>query len=150
MEKCIFYSSVYILMYSHFVSCSHEIPHVIKAKISTEYIDEFGSLQSEPIYTDGGPNYGTKSRVNSNPVDGRLVYVRTLVNNSELGCGPFDKIVPKTGPWIALIKRGSCNFNEKIYFASKNNTAAAVIVYNYEGSPNNELTMDTGGKYNGR
>lgn len=50
-------------------------------------------------------------------------------------------------PWIALVKRGNCTFSEKIAAAVRHN-AAAVVVYNLEGTGNGTIHMshpDQGG-----
>lgn len=43
-------------------------------------------------------------------------------------------------PWIALVKRGNCTFNEKIN-AAKLEGAAGVVVYNVDGSGNSTTHM---------
>ncbi|XP_068701697.1 RING finger protein 150-like [Montipora foliosa] len=55
-----------------------------------------------------------------------------LPDRNVNGCVEFSIGVNKR-PWIALIKRGSCNFVEKIKNAQKHNATAAII-FDYEDS----------------
>ncbi|XP_063696255.1 E3 ubiquitin-protein ligase goliath [Culicoides brevitarsis] len=73
-------------------------------------------------------------------VEGKLVHItspRDLTDHT--GCdedmlGTKGKPIPNE-PWIALIKRGKCNFEEKVNHAYKHN-ASGVIVYNDRDSIN--------------
>ncbi|KAM9765083.1 E3 ubiquitin-protein ligase RNF128a [Menidia menidia] len=61
------------------------------------------------------------------------------------GCGP-DPVYGRNSsspPWIALVKRGNCTFSEKIN-AAKRLGAAAVVVYNVDGSGNSTSHMAHG------
>lgn len=136
LEVCVVYACVYMGILNNIVKCDndgHLEKDVVKSKISVDYRDKSGFTQTEKNFEEG--HYAENSRVNSNPIKGKLVYVRTLHNNSELGCTQINPdIVPKNEPWVALIKRGECDFSEKIYYAAKNSSASAVIIYNHEGS----------------
>ena len=64
----------------------------------------------------------------------RFVRVETLRSKFIFfsGCqGPFVKNWPQNKPWIALVKRGHCVFNQKIQNAEFLN-ASGVLVYDYE------------------
>lgn len=71
------------------------------------------------------------------PAYGIIVHVTSDKNpDDHTGCElPFrssrpDGMLPQPGePWIALIKRGKCNFEAKVDNAFKSN-AAGVLVYN--------------------
>ena len=52
--------------------------------------------------------------------------------NTFAGCsGPFIQNWPKDEPWIALIQRGQCTFNQKISHAESLN-ASGVLIYDHE------------------
>lgn len=65
--------------------------------------------------------------------NGVLIHVKSGNDNS--GCTlPFEnarlsELLPTSEPWIALVKRGGCNFQVKVDNAYRSN-ASAVIVYN--------------------
>ncbi|KAM9366385.1 E3 ubiquitin-protein ligase RNF128a [Symphorus nematophorus] len=66
----------------------------------------------------------------------------TLPMGDPKGCGS-DPVYSRNSsfpPWIALVKRGNCTFSEKIN-AAKRQGAAAVVVYNYDGSGNTTTHM---------
>lgn len=69
------------------------------------------------------------------PASGVLVHVRTANGGAEdyTGCGfplvPSFGQFPKDEPWIALVKRGKCNFQLKMENAYNSN-ASGIIVYN--------------------
>ncbi|XP_060561850.1 RING finger protein 150-like isoform X2 [Ruditapes philippinarum] len=147
MDVCIFYAYLYVLFTSPFVICSHEQDKdkLTEARISLSYIDVNGiNKEVEFNRVDFGTgNYGKNARINSSPIKGQLVQVQTLYNKSELGCSELDPaIIPKDEPWIALVKRGTCNFNEKVYFARD---AAAVIVYDNTSVEDTPIQMDLKG-----
>lgn len=88
---------------------------------------------------------------------GELVHVTSRVRpDDHTGCQvPFassrsDKTLPAPGtPWIALIKRGRCNFENKVENAFRSN-AAGVLVYNDRDSATLDkmkLSSDSRRKY---
>lgn len=90
------------------------------------------------------------------PAAGFVVHVRSdLDSNDHTGCQmPLRSSVgngnlPPIGePWIALIKRGKCNFEVKVDNAYRSN-AVAVLVYNDRDSPSLDkmkLAPDNGSK----
>uniref|UniRef100_A0A8C6TCY3 Si:dkeyp-86f7.4 n=1 Tax=Neogobius melanostomus TaxID=47308 RepID=A0A8C6TCY3_9GOBI len=66
----------------------------------------------------------------------------TVPKGDPKGCGsnPVYNRNASSPPWIALVKRGNCTFSEKI-LAAKHQGAAAVVVYNYEGTFNSTTHM---------
>lgn len=91
------------------------------------------------------------------PAAGFIIHVRSdLDANDHSGCQmPLRSSVgngklPSNGePWIALIKRGKCNFEVKVDNAYRSN-AVAVLVYNDRDSPSLDkmkLAPDNGSKY---
>ncbi|KAF3686639.1 E3 ubiquitin-protein ligase RNF128 [Channa argus] len=77
----------------------------------------------------------------NSPLDGASGIV-TLPMGDPKGCGsdPFYNRNSSFPPWIALVKRGNCTFSEKIN-AAKRRGAAAVVVYNVDGSGNSTTHM---------
>lgn len=72
------------------------------------------------------------------PVYGVLIHVRSKGSNEPTACVPPlitkstpDRTLPVSEPWIALIKRGDCEFGVKVKNAIDSN-ASAVLVYNNE------------------
>lgn len=165
LREYIGYVCVWLVVSAPFASCAltqtERIERIIikeslkQSKIAVEYGDDSGYKQVEDDFD--WCNYAEKARVNSSPIKGQLVHVQTLFNKSELGCSAMNpELVPKTGQWIALIKRGDCNFNDKIYFAAKNSSASAVIIYKdsvtrYDNDERTQVTMTTAseGGHNG-
>jgi len=65
--------------------------------------------------------------VGTNGLSGRIF---TLGQHNQEGCEQVpEKDIP-TGPWIALIARGSCHFVDKVITAQKANASAAIIFDN--------------------
>lgn len=90
------------------------------------------------------------------PAFGVIVHVSTALDpNNHTGCemplmsSREDRRLPPPGePWIALIKRGECNFEVKVDNAYKSN-AAGVLVYNDRDSSTLDkmkLSQDSGRK----
>ncbi|XP_017784469.1 PREDICTED: protein goliath-like [Nicrophorus vespilloides] len=88
------------------------------------------------------------------PAFGMVVHVTAVDDpDDHMGCqGPFassrrdGRLPPPGEPWIALIKRGQCNFEVKVENAYRSN-AAGVIVYNDRDSGNLDkmkLSTDNG------
>ncbi|KAK2853792.1 hypothetical protein Q5P01_006453 [Channa striata] len=77
----------------------------------------------------------------NSPLDKASGFV-TLPTGDPKGCGP-DPVYNRNSsspPWIAMVKRGNCTFSEKIN-AAKRLGAAAVVVYNVDGSGNSTTHM---------
>lgn len=134
-----------------FVACDHEHGHadtVIHSNILIKYNDsKTGELV---VKSEEYGHFGQNSRVAGE--SGILVHVRSIRNRSE-GCSAIDPAIVPQKKWIALIKRGNCSFNQKIYFATKKSNASAVLLYNYqsENVPENSNVFsipETSGTYN--
>lgn len=77
----------------------------------------------------------------NSPIE-RASGIVTLPMGDSRGCGP-DPVYNRTSdspPWIALVKRGNCTFSDKIN-AARRQGAAAVVVYNVDGSGNSTTHM---------
>lgn len=60
-----------------------------------------------------------------------LVHVKAAINRTvNTGCHASDN-APSDQPWIALVQRGDCKFDVKVYTAARSN-ASAVVVYNFK------------------
>ena len=70
------------------------------------------------------------TRHGKQPVDGRLV----LVANDGCSAADYPPPTAAKGPWIAMIRRGTCPFGTKSAHAGRAGAAAAVV-FNYEDSP---------------
>lgn len=77
----------------------------------------------------------------SSPVE-KASGVVALPRGDPRGCGPETDYGRNSSavPWIALVKRGNCTFSEKIN-AARRRGAAAVVVYNVDGSENSTTQM---------
>jgi len=117
---------------------------LIYAKLKTEVIQDNGRAVVNEESNAG--TYGQGTRVNlDGPIKGQLVHVHTKVNKSDLGCSILDPEIVPSKPWVALVLRGECNFNDKIYYAAKVSNASAVIIYDFKDSKvaaNKELLFD--------
>ncbi|XP_059480429.1 E3 ubiquitin-protein ligase goliath-like isoform X2 [Neocloeon triangulifer] len=69
---------------------------------------------------------------------GLLVHVQSVNSTSDHGCTlplkPVGGDVLPTQPWIALIRRGHCSYDQKVDNAFKSN-ASAVLIFNDRESP---------------
>lgn len=106
----------------------------------------FWTAMVETSYTDGNNDtvdkycecglYGRNS-----PLD-KASGVIVLPQGDPKGCGSETNYNRNSSspPWIALVKRGNCTFSEKIN-AAMSQGAAAVVVYNVDGSGNSTTPM---------
>ena len=94
---------------------------------------------------DGGEigRYATDGLLTS--VEGYVVHVRTASNHNH-GCTEPINVLRTGQKWIALIKRGRCNFKWKIYNATKRSNASAVLIYDYH-QKDELLLMEHSGKW---
>ena len=120
------------LCFGNFVNCSFYDEKYTEAELNITYCNRFGKKCHVKPY-DGQGRFGQHSPKQA--VSGWL-YSLTEINVN--GCKQFSVLVDKT-PWIALIRRGKCNFVDKIENAFKHN-ASAVIIYDFETSKD-PLTM---------
>lgn len=71
---------------------------------------------------------------------GILVHVRSRNSSSNHGCDAnYENEIP-TVPWIALVRRGRCNFDDKLEAAFLNN-ASGIIVYNNKDDGLQKMTL---------
>lgn len=138
-----------------FAACDHEPGHTGPVTHSVILIKYNDSKTGEPVVSsEEYGHYGTKSRIAGE--SGVLVHVRSINNVTE-GCDLIDPVIVPQKKWIALIKRGNCSFNSKIYFATKKSNASAVVLYNNQSKPRPQdkqehdiVIPETSGAYNGR
>nr|XP_057945810.1 E3 ubiquitin-protein ligase RNF128-like [Doryrhamphus excisus] len=69
-----------------------------------------------------------------------VVVLSNLSPTGPTGCGTDPVYNVTTSPWIALVKRGDCDFSKKINIARRHG-ASAVVVYNVDNSGNNTIRM---------
>ncbi|KAL5012100.1 hypothetical protein ScPMuIL_010651 [Solemya velum] len=60
---------------------------------------------------------------------GVLVHVKSEYNNSRDACSRIQQ-PHVTTKWIALVKRGACDFTKKVHNTAKKSNASAVVIYN--------------------
>ena len=101
--------------------------NVTTAKLSITYMDpETGERQVEMV---GEGRYGKESRID--PQFGRLVHVTTAQGTNDACDQPIQRPADANGErWIALVKRGGCNFQTKIMNTMILSDASALLVYN--------------------
>ncbi|KAJ8351430.1 hypothetical protein SKAU_G00229060 [Synaphobranchus kaupii] len=63
-----------------------------------------------------------------------------LPGNDPLACDPNTTFIDHQEAWVALIKRGTCAFTEKVQRAAQQG-ASAVVVYNLDGTGNETSPM---------
>lgn len=141
------------MIFAQSVQCDHNSEHRIPAKkvrLIVEYYNKDGNRTAPEEMNDAG-FYGDGSNLNGFPVTGQLVHLKLLVpNKTDYGCSEIDKDkVPSSGPWVALVQRGECNFNQKLYYAAKRSNASAVIVYNLD-KKSLDQTLTVRGLHDGR
>jgi hypothetical protein len=99
----------------------------VEAIIDISYVDH---RNHTTITTHFEGLFGRNSRMVS--VNAEVVHVRSKYGEHD-GCGHvLEWNIPERKPWIALVARGECNFQQKITNLYKNYNASAVIVYNNE------------------
>lgn len=83
--------------------------------------------------------YGT-GRVAS--TSGLLIHVVSANGSSHHGCElTYDNVLPSPDvPWIALVRRGRCNFDDKLEAAFLNN-ASGLVVYNNKDDGLQKMTL---------
>ena len=108
-----------------FVNCSFydekQTTEYTVAELNITYCDRFAKSCHVKPYDRNG-KFGKHS-----PQHATRGWLYSLTEDNVNGCKKFNVLVDKK-PWIALIKRGSCKFEEKIKNAHNHN-ATAVIIY---------------------
>ncbi|XP_021954980.1 protein goliath [Folsomia candida] len=104
----------------------------VMAVINITYINPLTGKQKHPEYQ--GAEIGKFGMGKVGPAVGTVVHVRSRRTAdgkvNHYGCEPLDGPFPDR-PWIALIKRGNCNFDRKLENAQARN-AVAMLVYDLE------------------
>jgi hypothetical protein len=96
------------------------------AVVRYSYIDKTNGEEISGPRIDGTYGLGNKPETEI----GRLIHVQTSQGYNN-GCRvPVN--APHDTKWIALIQRGGCKFNDKVYHNAVIHNATAVIVYNNE------------------
>lgn len=107
----------------------------VLAYINYTYTKEDGSTAS---YAEESAKYGEGPR---KKVYGRVIHVSNKNKlDDHTACtyqltDPKGRALPKDVPWIALIKRGECKFDEKVKNVYEHRAIGA-IVYNHLDAPN--------------
>lgn len=109
-----------------FVACFYEEKEQTKYYIAKLNITVFDLKGKRFILPSEDGIYGIHS-----PMNTASGWIYKLSSSNLHGCKMFNIKVDK--PWIALVKRGSCRFDEKITNAYIHN-ASAIIIYNNEDS----------------
>ncbi|KAL3881048.1 hypothetical protein ACJMK2_033246 [Sinanodonta woodiana] len=131
---------VYLLVYSYFCSQIGCCDHSQGQKVTNANIQiSFRENGIDKVKTIEG-HYGMVAK--KAEANGIGVHVRTIENLAD-GCKPLNTSTIPTQPWIAVVKRGICDFNIKINNAAKAN-ASAVIIY---GKLDNHHVMGGNGTY---
>lgn len=136
METCLVArtSIVYVLFasvisWNSFVPCSAvnggQQSGYTEARLNITFCDRFGKGCSAKVFDRSG-NFGIHS-----PKHGARGWLYALKELNVNGCKEFNIKIDKT-PWIALIKRGVCNFVDKLKNAQKHNATAAIIYDNQD------------------
>lgn len=104
------------------------------AYINITYRDAFGRLHSDKS------EIGKFGEAHVGYAVGILVHVKNQVTGDASGCHlplkpSHGRQFPRGEPWIALVKRGGCNFQIKVNNAAAMN-ATGIIVYNDRESNN--------------
>jgi len=76
--------------------------------------------------------FGTTTKLGSE--SGQVIHVMTRENKTD-GCTDIVN-APQSKKWIALIKRGNCEFKDKISMAAKGHNASAVVIYDSKTEEN--------------
>ena len=84
---------------------------------------------------------------------GVVVHVRVAETEENHGCWDYINVnnesVSSDQPWIALVQRGKCKFQQKVDMATLHN-ASAIVIYDHNGREENGrdiLIMDHEGKF---
>ena len=107
----------------------------VMAHINVTYVGLDGEVRSDTSET------GKFGETHVGSAAGTLVHVRSRDTGDPTACSlplgtnsTADHKLPTTEPWVALIKRGNCDFAVKVRHALRYN-ASAVLIYNDRESP---------------
>ncbi|KAK3611414.1 hypothetical protein CHS0354_034860 [Potamilus streckersoni] len=125
--RCFLLSYLYISLYPClFVRAVHGSSSPYEVQNEQLYLSEIQVKYSHDLTSIIQGKFGFTSKIG--PISGWAIHIGSNGSNMH-GC---DKIYPPTarkGNWIAVIKRGECEFNTKIANAVQVN-ASAVVIYN--------------------
>lgn len=114
----------------HFEEHLFESGPCVYGYINTTYNMSNGAAHSDKAES------GKYGESHIGPAYGVLIHVRSQSNGQPTACtlplitySTADHTLPVSEPWIALIKRGQCEFGVKVMNAIRSN-ASAVLVYN--------------------
>lgn len=116
--------------------------HLFSAVVNFSYVDP--ATRTVRLKAGDIGRFGLSSRVE--PEHGVVVHVRSG-DGLHHGCRPPVNVPRGVRKWIALIRRGDCKFDEKIYNAAVMANASAVVVYNQKDEET-LITMNHFGEYN--
>lgn len=113
-----------VIVWNNFVHCSavseEQQSVYTEAHLNITFCDRFGKNCYVKV-SDRSGKFGKES-----PKHGASGWLYVLKELNVNGCKEFNIKIDKT-PWIALIKRGVCNFVAKLKNARKYNATAAII-----------------------
>jgi len=109
------------------IACFYEEKEQTKYYTAKLNISVFDPKGKRFILPSESGNFGIHS-----PIKIASGWLYQLSDSNEHGCKIFNVRVDNK-PWIALVKRGSCRFTDKINNAYVHN-ASAIIIYNNEDS----------------
>jgi len=111
------------------------------AQVNITYVDV---QQTAPVLSgaDAQPELGKYGTGRVASTSGLLVHVVSANGSSHHGCeSAYDNVLPPLDvPWIALVRRGRCNFDEKLEAAFLNN-ASGLVVYNNKDDGLQKMTL---------
>ena len=127
-------SAAYILSCCLMVSSAGSVSEDYGQSLNKEYHAIVNVTFIDPLtgvyHNDGNEfgRFGSESRLDSEW--GIVVHIRTIDNRTDGCTSPPVNAPPER--WIALIERGSCNFQQKIHNAAISSNASAVVIYNHQ------------------
>lgn len=116
-----------LVFYVICVACFYEEKEQTKYNIAKLNITVFDPKGKRFILPSEAGYFGIHS-----PINTASGWLYKLSSSNEKGCKIFN-IKVDNKPWISLVKRGSCRFDDKINNAYIHN-ASAIIIYNNEDS----------------
>ncbi|XP_046438523.1 protein goliath-like isoform X2 [Daphnia pulex] len=131
------WSAVLLLIGTKLVNCDQwpfpDGEEYTLAHINVSYID------SASVHNDAA-EMGKFGNGRVGQTAGILVHVRSANSSSHYGCDiVYENEIPVV-PWIALVRRGRCNFDDKLEAAVLNN-ASGLVVYNNKEDGLQRMTL---------
>lgn len=136
----VIFSIIVFVCVGNFVNCSFydekQTTEYTVAELNITYCNRFGKNCHVKPY-EGEGKFGHHS-----PQRAARGWLYTLMENNVNGCKEFNVMVDKK-PWVALIRRGECNFEAKINNAYSHNATAVII---YDNTDSDEAVRMSHGK----